>query len=74
MDLDWGEPCRECDGTGVIDCGLCLGTGIGQHGDPDTSKCGRCGGKGWDDYCGCEAGRERRNKRRAQAWGRRNHG
>lgn len=27
-------------------CELCRGTGIGQHGDPDTSKCHRCGGSG----------------------------
>lgn len=27
-------------------CGTCLGTGIGQHGDPDTSTCHDCGGGG----------------------------
>lgn len=29
------------------DCTLCAGTGIGQHGDPDTSRCTRCGGRGY---------------------------
>lgn len=28
-------------------CGTCAGTGIGQHGDPDTSKCTACGGRGY---------------------------
>lgn len=28
-------------------CGLCAGTGIGQHGDPDTSTCPSCRGKGY---------------------------
>lgn len=28
------------------DCELCDGTGIGQHGDPDTSRCAMCGGSG----------------------------
>ena len=40
------------------DCQLCQGTGIGQHGDPDTSKCTTCLGRGYiadefnfdDDY------------------------
>ena len=27
-------------------CPTCQGTGIGQHGDPDTSKCRHCGGTG----------------------------
>lgn len=27
-------------------CPLCRGTGIGQFGDPDTSKCHRCNGSG----------------------------
>ena len=27
-------------------CWTCRGTGIGQFGDPDTSKCGACGGSG----------------------------
>lgn len=27
-------------------CPTCLGTGIGQHGDPDTSRCHRCHGSG----------------------------
>ena len=29
------------------DCPKCQGTGIGRHGDPDTSKCGKCGGRGY---------------------------
>ena len=28
------------------DCPDCIGTGIGQHGDPDTSRCHACGGSG----------------------------
>lgn len=28
------------------DCGLCSGTGIGQSGPPDTSRCSACGGSG----------------------------
>ena len=36
-------------------CTLCQGTGIGQYGDPDTSRCDVCKGKGYyedaeDDY------------------------
>jgi hypothetical protein len=27
-------------------CSLCQGTGIGQYGDPDTSRCSDCGGSG----------------------------
>lgn len=27
-------------------CALCRGTGIGQFGDPNTSKCSRCHGRG----------------------------
>ncbi len=27
-------------------CPTCLGTGIGQHGDPNTSKCQMCKGTG----------------------------
>lgn len=39
-------------------CSLCQGTGIGQYGDPDTSRCSDCGGSGVcrsnpdDDYDG----------------------
>lgn len=29
------------------ECALCQGTGIGQHGDPDTSRCSACGGRGY---------------------------
>ena len=39
--------CERCEGTGRLDCALCAATGIGQHGDPDTSRCNRCGGRGW---------------------------
>ena len=35
------------DNTEPSDCELCLGTGIGQTGDPSTSKCGACGGRGY---------------------------
>lgn len=28
------------------DCRLCRGTGIGQFGDPATSRCQSCGGSG----------------------------
>ena len=31
----------------AADCPKCQGTGIGQHGDPDTSKCSACGGRGY---------------------------
>jgi len=30
----------------IPECGLCMGTGIGQHGDPNTSRCNHCGGSG----------------------------
>ncbi len=40
------EPCEGCDGEGTVTCASCQGTGIGQFGDPDTSKCGSCGGRG----------------------------
>lgn len=29
------------------ECDLCQGTGIGQHGDPNTSRCSQCGGNGF---------------------------
>ena len=38
--------CSTCGGECVVYCRLCQGTGIGQHGDPDTSKCWRCRGTG----------------------------
>ena len=28
-------------------CLQCEGTGIGRHGDPDTSKCTACSGRGY---------------------------
>ena len=36
----------EC-ADGHVECDACLGTGIGQFGDPDTSKCSNCGGRGY---------------------------
>ena len=33
----------------MTDCTTCDGTGIGQHGDPDTSKCHSCNGRGCHD-------------------------
>ena len=42
------QACTHClnDAEGE-DCYLCKGTGIGQHGPPDTSICTSCGGKGY---------------------------
>jgi DnaJ-class molecular chaperone len=34
--------CDEDDDT----CRTCRGTGIGQYGDPNTSRCYACGGSG----------------------------
>ena len=46
MDCDNG--CED----GRLDCTDCQGTGIGQFGDPDTSKCSSCGGRGSVEcYC-----------------------
>jgi len=45
-DSDVDEECPQ--GCNDRTCSLCLGTGIGQHGDPDTSKCYACGGRGYD--------------------------
>lgn len=42
---DWHDD-EDDDDDGSLDCGLCMGTGIGQHGDPDTSRCVSCGGSG----------------------------
>ena len=33
--------------TEMINCALCQGTGIGQSGDPNTSKCWHCNGRGY---------------------------
>ena len=44
--------CEFCGGDGHSACDTCLETGIGQHGDPDTSKCHDCGGKGYT-VCSC---------------------
>lgn len=37
-----GQDCDLCP----VECSLCAGTGIGQFGDPDTSKCIACKGRG----------------------------
>ena len=29
------------------DCETCQGTGIGQYGDPNTSRCSACNGRGY---------------------------
>ena len=31
----------------VVDCQTCQGTGIGQMGDPNTSRCADCKGRGY---------------------------
>lgn len=31
----------------TYDCATCQGTGIGQHGDPNTSRCSDCNGRGY---------------------------
>lgn len=41
VDIEISEP-YEYDDT----CGTCQGTGIGQWGDPGTSRCHVCGGSG----------------------------
>ena len=38
--------CTECHGEGRVYCPTCQGTGIGQGGDPDTSRCDHCNGRG----------------------------
>lgn len=44
--VDGDEMCAACVEAREDDdgdqCGLCAGTGIGQHGDPDTSSCHAC--------------------------------
>lgn len=37
---------REDDCRCPVDCSACDGTGIGFRGDPDTSRCSCCRGKG----------------------------
>lgn len=61
---DSDEEDREC-------CSLCLGTGIGQHGDPDTSTCHMCKGHGYivekeepDPDRAYDEWRDRRDRRR----------
>ncbi|MHA1573499.1 MAG: hypothetical protein ACTSX8_05855 [Alphaproteobacteria bacterium] len=39
------ESVTECELYEKQPCDICQGTGIGQHGDPDTSKCWKCGRK-----------------------------
>lgn len=46
---DCAEIASKCRCEGDRNCSLCAGTGIGQHGDPDTSKCTVCGGRGYFD-------------------------
>ncbi|HET9685111.1 MAG TPA: hypothetical protein VFP15_13485 [Gemmatimonadaceae bacterium] len=41
------EDYADLDADEHPDCRLCQGTGIGQHGDPDTSKCHVCKGRGY---------------------------
>ena len=49
--------CDVCEDEGTMDCASCQGTGIGQHGDPDTSKCWACHGRGSVPcYCQREEG------------------
>lgn len=38
---------EEDDDHEPLACYLCTGTGIGQHGDPDTSVCYACKGRGY---------------------------
>ena len=40
------DVCEGCESDGR-DCRLCQGTGIGQHGPPDTSVCSACHGRGY---------------------------
>jgi len=45
------------------DCTNCSGTGIGLHGDPDTSRCTVCHGRGYllvDDDSGRELQEDQR--------------
>lgn len=48
---DHDDKCPECDEdeddcTCPADCPNCAATGIGQYGDPDTSRCVTCRGLG----------------------------
>ena len=61
-------PCPSCD-EGQRDCGACMGTGIGRHGDPDTSHCVVCRGRGWHRCEPCEGlGRLTVDKEDAVCW------
>lgn len=31
----------------TYDCATCQGTGIGKYGDPNTSRCSDCNGRGY---------------------------
>ena len=57
--------CEWCGGTGRVFCYTCCGTGIGIHGDPDTSRCGECGGMG-DRVCRCVS--DERDEEAYQRW------
>lgn len=41
------EGCRDDQPEAHVACSVCSGTGIGQHGDPDTSRCYACKGRGY---------------------------
>ncbi len=38
--------CEKCEDSGSMGCPTCDGSGIGMHGDPDTSRCLDCKGSG----------------------------
>lgn len=41
------EDYADLDADEHPDCHACEGTGIGKYGDPDTSKCSHCHGRGY---------------------------
>ena len=57
--------CEYCEGTGFIPCHTCNETGMGRFGDPDTSLCAACGGKGEIE---CVCSRKRRESDAYDAW------
>ncbi len=44
--------CEKCEDSGTMGCPTCDGSGIGMHGDPDTSRCLVCKGHGTVDCDG----------------------